>query len=315
MPFNDFALLALTAAPAALFDLLACAALGATLIAFACECAAAAKRAPLMDKFAQQVANLAFFALLVAVAATALGGTYLALEMEGAKDWALDPASPAVPLAASMGFTLFALALYRSTWRNLRQGKGGHLYIGALACLGALGVVYTAVVAARAFAFEVAAATPVALTPAQLYAPGQHSLFWPLLAGSLFLCLCYGGATGMRWLVLRRTRDDFGRDYYNTALPRAARWALLPLLPLAACMGWAFAALPAETSARLLAYPLVCWAGAALVLFVLAACAWLVVALAKLPMRAKWAAMLGLLLLWAMHTITAALFLVLTPLA
>jgi hypothetical protein len=42
----------------------------------------------------------------------------------------------------------------------------------------------------------------------------------------------------MGYLILRRNKDDFGRDYYRFALPQAARWGLALLAPAAIAVGW-----------------------------------------------------------------------------
>lgn len=51
------------------------------------------------------------------------------------------------------------------------------------------------------------------------------SLFWPLLVESIALGCAAAGALGAVWLIMVRNRQDYGRDYYNFALPYCARWA------------------------------------------------------------------------------------------
>lgn len=45
-------------------------------------------------------------------------------------------------------------------------------------------------------------------------------LFFPLIAGM-------PAAFALVWLLVRRRRDDFGRDYYNNMIPWCARWAFV----------------------------------------------------------------------------------------
>lgn len=52
-----------------------------------------------------------------------------------------------------------------------------------------------------------------------------HSLFWPLLVESIALGCAAAGALGAVWLLMLRSRQDYGRDYYNFALPYCAKWA------------------------------------------------------------------------------------------
>lgn len=313
MPFTDVLTLLAPGAPVALGDLSGCAALGAVFAAFGLECAAAARRQAFLDKLAQQMANLALVALLFAVAAGGAAGALLAPKVPGAAAWALAPASPAVAFGASLGFTLFCLAVYRSTWKNLRQRKAPHLYLGGMAALGALASVYTAAVAAKDFAARFLLEPSVAVAPARLWAPGTDGLLWPGVLGSLGLCLCYAGLLAPAWLVLRRNRDDFGRDYYNFALPRAARLALWALLPALAGLGWGAALLPGEVAEALKTMPLAGLAGGGAGLLVLALGCALALSASRLPLRLKGLALLAPVLAWGAHTALAVLLLLLAP--
>ena len=63
-----------------------------------------------------------------------------------------------------------------------------------------------------------------------------NSLFWPLLVESIALGCAAAGALGAVWLLMLRNRQDYGRDYYNFALPYCAKWAIagtITALPLA----------------------------------------------------------------------------------
>lgn len=51
------------------------------------------------------------------------------------------------------------------------------------------------------------------------------SFFWFLLLESIPLGFALGGAFTCVWLLLVREKQDYGRDYYNFALPYCARWA------------------------------------------------------------------------------------------
>ncbi len=70
--------------------------------------------------------------------------------------------------------------------------------------------------------------------------------FYPLLWALVFTSLSISGAMAMAWLLLRRSRDDFGRDYYAFAVRKCARisgWSALIALPglallILCCLMW-----------------------------------------------------------------------------
>lgn len=315
MPETTFLDLLLQTAPVAFFDMLGAAALGGVFIAFACECVAAKSKKAFYDKFAQQLAAMSLWALLLATLAGAAVFAIAAGKLPGLTQWAMTRSSPALPLGASIGFTLFSAALYKANWRNLRQAKTPHLFLGTFAVLGGLAVLYTGMAAIAGLADRFLA--PEAAQPSllALLAPAGNSPFWPLLAGAFTLCLVYGGGLGAAYLVHRRSRDDYGRDYYAFALPLATRWALVPLLGVAACAGWLAAQLSPSAVQALTKHPLVCYAGTAAAVALLTALAWLPIAFSKRPMRLKGLALLAALLLWGLHTLVLFLALTLYPLA
>ena len=56
--------------------------------------------------------------------------------------------------------------------------------------------------------------------------PGAlSSPLWTAAACTMPLLFAMPAAVGALWLPLRRSRDDFGRDYYNTMIPWCAAWA------------------------------------------------------------------------------------------
>ena len=79
-----------------------------------------------------------------------------------------------------------------------------------------------------------------------LLVPAGQTLFWRLLAEGVVLSLFYAGTFTGAWLVWRRNRDDFGRDYYNFTMRLTARlgfwaglvslgtlaWVILGLVPM-----------------------------------------------------------------------------------
>ncbi len=313
MIISELNRLLLQAVPAAFFDLMACTALGAAMTAFVCECAAIIRKKAFLDKYAKQLTSLSLWGLLIAVIA---GGSALFVasnKLPDLKQWLLSNNTPALPFGASLGLTLFSLALYKANWRNLRQGKGPHLYLGAFVVLGSLASLHTGMATANSFAARFLVTKSIDIPLPWLYAPTNNSLFWPLTIAALMLCLAYGGGVGAAYLVHRRTRDDFGRDYYNYALPKGALWGLIPMAGFLGAVGWLCSQLPKETIKLLTTHPLVCYAGSALGLALLAALCWLPVALSKQPLRLKGLILTAALLLLGLHTLLLTLLVVLYP--
>ncbi len=50
---------------------------------------------------------------------------------------------------------------------------------------------------------------------------------WLLFTYVLFMGLCIAGASSLLWLLMRRNRDDYGRDYYVFAMRYGAWWAVI----------------------------------------------------------------------------------------
>jgi hypothetical protein len=194
------------------------------------------------DKFGQQAATFAL-----------LGGVWLFLVLL-AGALALRFLSPGLapyylglpfPLAAVAGAILAGAAAfltYRGSWQRLKTQKTLHGAIGLTATVLLWAAVYVGLAAARPLILHLPPATGAAF----LLPPG-NSLFWRLLALALPLSLGLAGTFTGAWLVWRRDRDDFGRDYYNFTLRLSARfgfcghvlalcalaWLTLGLLPLA----------------------------------------------------------------------------------
>lgn len=310
---SPLATLFVQAIPTAFFDLLAAAGLGAALIAFVCECLATSRKNAFLDKFALHLTTMSFWALLISIFAGTAALFVAGSKLPGLTQWLTTPVSPALPMAATLGFTLLALALYKFTWQNLRQNKGPHLALGALVALATLGTFFASTIAIRGFTARFLAENAQDVFLTELLAPSGSPLFWPLALASVLLCLTFGGGVGAAFLVHRRTRDDFGRDYYNYALPKATLWALFPLVGLMGTGGWLYAVLPDTLLLSLRSYPLVCYAGSAPVLLTLAAACWLPVALSKQPLRLKGLTIVAGLLLWALDTLLLTLLLILAP--
>lgn len=72
-----------------------------------------------------------------------------------------------------------------------------------------------------------------------LFAPAHDDIVYGLYLLAPFLGLGSAGAVAMLWLLVRRNKDNFGRDYYMLALRWCATWALIGSLALACVAAYA----------------------------------------------------------------------------
>ncbi len=72
-------------------------------------------------------------------------------------------------------------------------------------------------------AFAQGMAYPTKLT--NFFTPNLTTSFWNGAPYVLPLAFSMGGGLGALWLIIRRNKDDFGRDYYAQMLPWCASWA------------------------------------------------------------------------------------------
>ena len=137
---------------------------------------------------------------------------------------------PLLTVTALVACAELFLMLYVLFWP--RQGKSGlfHIWLGLKAGGSAACALFLCTAFARRLlhtppsqTFEGAAWYMQLL---DFFSIPMHSLFWPVLAECVFLGCAAAGALAAVWLLLMRSRQDYGRDYYNFALPYCSRWAL-----------------------------------------------------------------------------------------
>lgn len=186
-----------------------------------------------IDKFGQQASTFAL-----------LGGLWVFVVLCAclAAVWFFLPAKApyflGIPLPlAAMGLPLLCGAIlflaYRGLWQRLKTQKGLHAVVGLSASLMLWLALYAGLAASRPLALGL----PPDAGPAFLLPPG-NSLFWRLLAEGLTLSLALAGVFTGAWLVWRRNKDDFGRDYYNFTLRLTARIGFVALVASLGAMAW-----------------------------------------------------------------------------
>lgn len=300
------------AAPA-FFDMLAMAGLGALLPALVSEAQGMASGKVFPDKFAQQMASM--FTAFMAVATIAfLGGMIiLTRSLPWLPEWLTSVQSPALPAIIAWGMALLFGGLYRFSFKAMRSGKIAHLLLGLLGAVSALISIPLTFIAVPGLLDAFATGATPAMHPFVL--PASTSLVWPFALQFVLLAPALAGGMGLAYLVYRRNRDDYGRDYYNYALPVAARWGAPFVLLQMSGMAWLILTLSADDLNLLLNSSLapVLYAGAALAL---ACCIiWILIARSRTPMRLKGLIVTAAILAWGVHLAAVTVAFILLPAA
>jgi MFS family permease len=180
----------------------------------------------LRDKFGQHGATLAIFLGLASVLFLGLAGFIMRLKFP---DWAsfwLGWPLPLFPLLVCLGLAGMFLCLYRAAWQALRD------HTRLRACLGlaatAMGWLFSFFTLTAFRHFVVYPTQPTAGT--DFFLPPLSSAVWLILPQTIALSLSLAGSSVALYLIHRREKDDFGRDYYNYGLKLASKWAFLSLL-------------------------------------------------------------------------------------
>ncbi len=260
--------------------------LGIPGLSFLVRATGALRKKVFMSKLALQLARLG---LLFIVAVTLLTGAALAACWH--QGWAGETWLTSQQFwEAALYFCLIALiffGLYFITWNKLSRFHLLHLFPSALA-----------IVAAKAFLALVIWSLWREMDPLNPIWPNPESIFWPILVQVYILSLAAGSALGLLYLLHRRNRDDFGRDYYRFALGSTAKWGIFfsAISPLT-CI-WLFAVSREALDLYALILPGAGY-GLLLTLFILGM---LRIAKSTHPLRHKFTILLCPVLIWLIFT-------------
>ena len=186
-----------------------------------------------INKFGQQASTFALFTGLV---------LFVLLCADLAAIWYFLPQTapavlgvplPLAPFAGAVALGCIAFLTYRGLWQRLKNNKGLHAVFGILATAFLWAALYAALTILR----SISLGQPPISGP-ELLLPPAAAPFWRLLALGLALSVAMGGVFTGAWLVSRRNRDDFGRDYYNFTLRLSARIGFLGQIATLAAMAW-----------------------------------------------------------------------------
>jgi len=293
-------MIGLMSAPA-FFSLLGMGALGSPAVAVLGELSAKTNKKVFFDKYGQQTGamGLILLALFAVIYGASIGISLY--RYPRLIEQSLNPASPFFTGNVLLGVFAVSALIYFPTWKSMRQSKTPHILLGGISALSAIGAV--AVVTPAKLFFNLSQGTPSQETLAT-----ASAMALPLSAMYGVLVLAAAASLSLTYLVIRRNKDDFGRDYYNFAMKLAARWSVLPMIGFLACQGWLYARLPEKMQLLVLGTPLAyVWAGV-VVLGAVDVGLWLIMARNESPLRLKGLAFLAVFLFWAMHALNATLF-------
>lgn len=283
--------------PLALQLMLELAAFGAFAVALATEVSGLASKKALPDKLGQQVSAMGGWLMLYTLLSAAAVVLYLMSVYPSLMEpWLQNPVL-AAPTIALVGWTAGFCLVYRWSWKALRDKRGPHLALGVLGVMGAVGTLGYSL-AGKLFAMRLPHGHLGSIEVTDLLATMAEPLYWALLVQYVFLALACAGALALIWLVLRRRRDDYGRDYYVYAARACARWAAWTALGCAAAYGAMAGLVWTPMTGTQYAEPFMVFSGAGAGLTLLGCLCWLFIARSAAPMRHKPAMFLGVALLW-----------------
>lgn len=272
--------------------------LGAIILATSTEAFANSGKAAFLNKLSEQAARLGAW-LLLYLGLVLAGGLWAVIYLFPqrvwlwAMDWRLVALIAGIPAAT----ILFGL-LYKWLRKALKNMRGLHILIGVLASLSAVCALLGAVMIKRHI-LRLAGEDKVyptleGLVKIQIVSPET----WAHFAHLVMLALCSGGALVLVFLLLRRTRDDYGRDYYAYTVRFASKWAAV--FGLLTALPWAYLLLIMWPGIKVMPHnaPVIGLAAAYSALLLLAAIFFFIVGRAEMPLRHKPIIITGLIAVW-----------------
>lgn len=194
---------------------------GLNFISAAAKIRAIMQRRATFDNCARQ---LAFLALILGWALLTGSRIWLYLTGRSSPEYA-NPADFILELSwilLSIGVLLESV--YYILWRLLKKMSALHCTLGVISAIQNCLALFAIILSIRYLKAASLAATAqnglAYLLPASFYSP-----FWEAVVYILPLIFALGAAYANIWLLVRRRRDDFGRDYYNSMLIWCCSWA------------------------------------------------------------------------------------------
>lgn len=254
-------------------------------------------KTPFQDKFAQQTARMSTVSLgaLLLVSAATFIAAFLFQKFKMEKLLLYFEPGHGFPLFLWLtGFVL--LTLYYLTWKRLKRRKTWHWCLGLLgvlalwlSVLGGINLILRLLLIKESHLFR------ECLWICLLWNL-RTDLLWPVLGHVLLIALGCSGAYSTNYLLLRRTKDDFGRDYYRSSICSAARWSYVFCLQVFLLLG--FICFPTQSSQFLWDYTRLIPLGLFLLFLVIPGTIWALVIRSENPLRNKISIVSALVCIW-----------------
>jgi hypothetical protein len=262
----------------------------APAVAVFCEAFSWKGKRKFWGKFAQQLSRLGLICLSIFLLLLILGLSWDCY----AQGLLLSPLSnlslPQLILPFSLLILGFALLLvYWASWKRLKKKKTAHFFLGLISALSLACTFYLI----EKITIKLLTAEPFAhLDPSRWFhwlktfqAP-VSPFFWPFFVQSILVILGASGILGLIYLILRREKDVFGRDYYRWAAPFAAKWSFI-FLPQILTYLWTYSIRPSDLKNSFLSIWFAFPCGLGLLLSLFAAIIWVTVINNPNPLRLK----------------------------
>ncbi len=281
------------------------AAAGAPLLATLFEMTGRSRKKIFFDKLAKQIGEMGLV-MTLGVAPFLVGG-WAVLAMRYVQYRTLESATPMLgpagfAVAGVAALTALFLLQYVMGWKRMKQVKSAHILLGWLTVLSTVATAFLALVLQwimRHYPTASAVDRSIASFFSAIGSIEPLSSVWPMLTLTVCLGVTACAALGLGWLLARRRKQDFGRDYYAFAYRKTAQAAMWAGLVSVAPMVW----LGVTHAGRLgvfdvrqpawLAYTI------GVTCLLLASLAWRGIAHSETPLRLKPAALLAGVLLFA----------------
>lgn len=125
------------------------------------------------------------------------------------------------------GFAVIASSIHFAMWKPLANHRGIHAFLGFFAGLNGTFALFVLLGALR---LVTAVSLPNAAELSLYDLFNFRVIPSPLVNAAalvLPLSLALPASAALVWLIVRRNKDDFGRDYYNTMLSWCGRWGMV----------------------------------------------------------------------------------------
>ncbi len=182
------------------------------------------------DKCAQQIARMTLWLVGIAFALGVIATLTLGFNLS--PELFEPPFGRAMPFLLVLPVLCFILTfIYYRSWKALRKARMLHVLIGLAAGVLALGTLFQLLLFVRGLLLPLpglsADAGVAEVGRAMIRDLAEESSVWLSFIHSAAVGLGAAGAASLAWLLLRRKRDVYGRDYYVFAVQYCARWAFV----------------------------------------------------------------------------------------